>query len=307
MKKICFTLVSFFLVIHYSTAQTIEFDSTGYRAMQVGTMMQKADVWIIRVGDINYAQDYYPINLGDQMKIEGQKVVFAGAVGSPPPNVRMIGIPLRIASIRKLSTVKAVGAEKNETAVKQNVSKKGNSDFDSVGYLKNVSGKIITINDTYLIEQNEQGDTHRYFDPNMPNDFKKENMMVTFSGIIGKPAANVRLMGTPFKITEMMAAEDIILDKSQIQEPLKDYYPVDSAGYLNTIDGVVKLMMTEPDVYIIEVADNGGTKRYLPVIIPIEFRIDGLKVRVSGIVGKVAANVRMIGTPLDVKTIQKAN
>ncbi len=40
----------------------------------------------------------------------------------------------------------------------------------------------------------------RYIADNMPADFKKEGLLVTFNGDVGKIPPNVRMMGTPLHL-----------------------------------------------------------------------------------------------------------
>ena len=43
---------------------------------------------------------FFPTNLPDSFKKDGLRVLFSGKRGEIPPNVRMIGIPLELSSIR---------------------------------------------------------------------------------------------------------------------------------------------------------------------------------------------------------------
>lgn len=54
---------------------------------------------------------------------------------------------------------------------------------------------------------------------------------------------------------------------------------------------------------IVPDADKGT--RFLPERLPQEFKKDGLRVLFSGKVGEVPANVRLVGTPLELIEIQR--
>ena len=41
----------------------------------------------------------------------------------------------------------------------------------------------------------------RYIAENMPEELKKDGLLMTISGDVGKVPANARMMGTPFKLT----------------------------------------------------------------------------------------------------------
>lgn len=49
---------------------------------------------------------YYPMNLSPEFKVEKQKVIFNGMSGSPPPNVKMKGHPLKITKMEKIAPKK---------------------------------------------------------------------------------------------------------------------------------------------------------------------------------------------------------
>ena len=64
----------------------------------VGTVMLKGGSWVIygidsRNGE---AQDYYPKNLKQAYKIEGQKVKVEATLDPIPENVRFVGAPITI-------------------------------------------------------------------------------------------------------------------------------------------------------------------------------------------------------------------
>lgn len=72
-----------------------------------GTMVLKADVWVIRVVNDEGTTDYLPVSLEDRFKTDGLIVKFTGVLEKIPANVRMAGHPIR------LSKIEAVGSEKN--------------------------------------------------------------------------------------------------------------------------------------------------------------------------------------------------
>lgn len=70
--------------------------------MQSGTIILKADTWIIReTAADGTITDYYAENLGAEFKKEGLKVRFKGNLGEIPKNVRMIGRPITLTKIEK--------------------------------------------------------------------------------------------------------------------------------------------------------------------------------------------------------------
>lgn len=302
MKKATTTLLVFFGLLITLQAQTFQFDSIGYKSMEIGKVIIKNDAWILRVDKGSYHTDYWPVNLPEKFWIENQEVVFEGALGRIPTNAKLNGTPIELNMIRILYRTKQNNAN-GEKIVTEDTNTQ-NFLFDSVGYINNESGKIILISNTYVIEQNINGEIKRYVPDFLPDDFKIENTTITFSGNIGKIPANVRMMGTPLKIKELMLVEEVPFDKNKIQEPLQEFYPFDSAGYLKPTRGVIKLMSSGPNVFVIEITDqNNAITRYLPAILPIDFQKEGIAVTISGTIGKVPANVRMMGTPITLDAI----
>ncbi len=271
--------------------------------MEVGKIVLKNDNWIILVDHGSFNDNYWPVNLPEKYMINGQEIVFEGSLGRIPLNVKLPGTPIELSMIRNLYRTKPnnINGEKQVTETNSN----NDPMYDSVGYINNETGKIIKISDTYLIEQTIKGEINRYVPDFLPEDFRIENASITFSGTIGKIPANVRMMGTPLKIKEIMLVENIKYDISEIQDPMKEYFPLDSVAYLPSTKGTIKLIGSEPGVYIIEV-DNGRNSitRYLPALLPDEFKTDGLLVIISGNIGKIPANVRMVGTPFEIKEIK---
>lgn len=294
MKKL-FTILFLSISIPILYAQNMEFDSIGYIQMQTGKMIQKGDSWVIRCGEGNTIKDYAPVNLPSNILINNQDVVFAGALGRVPANVRITGTPVKLHSIRKLYKSKPG----NETDMMDAQTKTTQQQIDSVGYVKNANGKIGKVSDTWVIE--DINNSTRYVPDFLPQDFHLEGLQVTFSGIIKKSDPNVRIMGTPFTIKELAAVEETTFDVSQVQEPMRDFFPVDSAGFLNETKAFVHKLNGYDDVYFIQVGDV----RYLPVMLPQEFAVENLPVYVSGIIGKIPPNVRLAGTPFEIKTIRK--
>jgi len=302
MKKLTASIIFLFVLFGTFKAQTFQFDSISFKSMEIGKVMIENNSWIIRVEKGSFNSDYWPVNLPEKFMTPGQEVVFEGAIGRIPQNAKLAGTPIELSMIRILYRTKQndtngekIVTEETKNTIVQN---------DSVGFINKETGKIILIGDVYLIEQNNNGEIKRFVPDFLPDDFKVENTTITFSGTIGKIPANVRMMGTPLKIKELRFEEEIPFDNSQLQEPIKEFYPFDSVAYLNPIKATIKLMSSDPEVFIIEIAEeNNSVKRYLPAILPEAFKKDGLSITVSGNIGKIPANVRLMGTPLDVKSI----
>lgn len=68
-----------------------------------GTIVLMGNTFLI---ETDKGMRYYPMNLPAEFKVEKQKVLFNGMSGSPPPNVRMKGHPLKISEINKVEPKK---------------------------------------------------------------------------------------------------------------------------------------------------------------------------------------------------------
>ncbi len=274
--------------------------------MEIGRIDLKSDTWIIRVDHGSFHDDFWPVNLPEKFHVKGQEVVFEGALGRIPINVKLAGTPVRLRMIRNLYRIQPgnSGGETNPGEKELTETKS----TDTLVTLQKAAGKIVLISDNWLIEQNVNGEIKRYVPDFLPEDFRVVNTEITFSGIVKKPDPNVRMMGTPIQITELMAVENVSFDASSLQEPVKEFYPFDSVGYLTPVKGIIKKMSADPNVYIIE-TDNGNNSvsRYLPATLPDAFKKEGLAVIVSGTIGKIPANVRMMGTPLTLDEIKISN
>jgi len=298
MKQV-FTLLLLSTISFSISAQDIEFDSIGVKSMEIGIVVIKNDTWVIKVDKGNFAEFYLPVNLPEKYCINNQEVVFEGALGRIPMNVKLAGTPLKLSMIRILYRTKPdPGAGEAISNEKQPVAQ---TNSDSIGYLQNCAGSIILISDVYLITQTLNGETKRYIPDFLPDDFKIANTEITFSAIILKHDPNVRMMGTPIKIKEIRAESTQAFDANLLQDAVKDLFPFDSIGFLPETKGVIKLVA---GTYIIEV-ENGKNDmtRYLPVLLPEAFKREGITVIISGTIGKIPNNVRMVGTPFTLATI----
>lgn len=59
------------------------------------------DAWIIQVKQDGEIIDFMPLNLLNEFKVEGLKVIFTATPVTPPENVRLVGQPVKILSIKK--------------------------------------------------------------------------------------------------------------------------------------------------------------------------------------------------------------
>jgi hypothetical protein len=279
-------------------AQGYAFDSIGVQHMTIGKVTLKSDTWVIRVERAGGYDDFMPVNLPEKYAIPGQEVVFEGALGRIPMNVRMIGTPVKLSMIRVLYRTQP----QDNGSTGETISTEKTTDPDSVGFINKQTGKILLISDVYLIETTIGDEVKRYVPDFLPDDFKVAGSVITFSAVIVKHDPNVRMMGTPVKIKELMMEENTPFDANNIQEPLKELYPFDSVGHIANVRATVKVIA---DVFVLETVmdGNNNSTRYLPAILPDAFKKENLVVIISGTVGKIPPNVRLMGTPLTLESI----
>lgn len=299
MKKLYTLLVILMAVPFAGKAQGIEFDSIGVQPMTIGVVTQKSDTWIIRVERPGGYDDFMPVNLPESYAIPGQEVVFEGARGRIPMNVRMVGTPVRLSMIRVLYRTKPNPNNGEQTPKEQHPKP---IDPDSTGCIDKMHGKVIHGGEAWLIECMVQDDVKRYVPDYLPDDFKVAGSDITFSAIILKHDPNARMMGTPVRIKELIMEEEIAFNPEDLQESVKEFYPFDSVSSISNVIGVVKLIA---DVYVIEVTVNGEMTRYVPAILPKEFQVAEMRIVVSGTVGKIPPNFRMMGAPLTISEIKR--
>lgn len=78
-------------------------------------------------------------------------------------------------------------------------------------------------------------------------------------------------------------------------------FPYEKVGDMTAAKLQVK-MLSENSYVLIDTKDD--SKRYYAVNLPEEYKKDGLNVICTGIIGKVPANFRMVGTPLKLTFIK---
>jgi hypothetical protein len=296
MNKIYTLLLVGLCACNASQAQQFTFEPAGEKGKTIGVMMQKADVWIIREDAGNSYIDYYPVNLSDAYKIEGQEVVFEGTLGKIPSNVRLMGKPVKLTLIKKL--YRASPREETDEMLPERTTNTKKETYK----VKEMSGLVQQASGVWVIESTGNDKMQRYVPDYLPEDFQQVGLPVVFSGTCTKPDPNVRSIGIALTISEMAGVEEKAIDLNDIQEPMKNFYPFEVAGRIDTREGIIKKFSADPDVYIIE-TDN-GTRRYLPALLPDDFKVHNMKVMVTGTYGSIPPNVRMVGTPFDIEVIE---
>lgn len=300
MKRLI-TLFALFCALSALKAQQPVFDSVGVQSITIGTITQKNNMWLIQV-ERNGGYEYYsPINLPASYALPGQEVVFEGARGRKELNGQLATVPIKLNMIRVLYRTKQPD-NSGETIPQEKNQAPQQMETDSIGFIKAQHGKILLIADVYVIETEVSGELKRYVPEFMPDDFKVDGSMVTFSAVLLKYDPQVRMMGAPIRITELMAEETMEFDSTLLQPAVAEFFPFDSVGYVQSQTGVVTLIA---ETYVLVVTEKGETTRYLPAVLPKQFQQADKVVVFSGILGKIPPNVRLMGTPITLDTIME--
>lgn len=73
--------------------------------------------------------------------------------------------------------------------------------------IKNVKGVVQKVmDDTWVIVPEGSGG-NRYYSEQLPDEYKKDSLHVTFSGMVGKIPPNVRMVGTPLKLQKISVSK----------------------------------------------------------------------------------------------------
>ncbi|MFN8286983.1 MAG: hypothetical protein U0V74_09540 [Chitinophagales bacterium] len=70
----------------------------------------------------------------------------------------------------------------------------------------NATVKAMASGESFVIvpDDNNSG---RYITAQLPQEYKKDGLKITFSGVVGKIPPNVRMMGTPLKLTSVCVSK----------------------------------------------------------------------------------------------------
>lgn len=203
MKNAILFLIVFCSVLMHTSAQTFQFDSINFKQMEMGVIIIKNNTWVIKVNHTNFTEYFLPVNLPEKYHVTDQDIVFEGALGKIPMDMKLEGTPIKLTMIRNLYKAEP----RDDDAEHISSDAESNLIADSIGFIQNQTGTIIKIGDTYLIEQNTNGEIKRFVPDNFPSAFKKENARIYFSCVLRKIPSNVRMMGSPITIREIKFAE----------------------------------------------------------------------------------------------------
>ncbi len=293
MKKL-FTALYISAMALGLNAQNYTFEPAGEKGLTIARVTQKGETWVLREGIEGNYIDYVPMNLPEDMQQEGMDVVFEGVLGKIPANVRMMGKPIQLSSIKRLYRASNTATDAMDPATT-----KAKASPDSVIQLQDLEGVIRSAEGRWFIFVKEKDSEQAYLPDNLPDDFKVENLSVVVTGMarISRTDGSRRL-----RITDMIAYEEKKFDADAVQQPLKDLYPFEPVGSIDQKTGIIKKYSENPPLYVFE-TDN-GTTRYLPAILPASFQQHNLPVIITGFYGSIPENVRLVGIPLEITTIE---
>jgi hypothetical protein len=76
-------------------------------------------------------------------------------------------------------------------------------DFEWYKTIKNQKGYVKVLSEEAVVIVPAANENERYFSAQLPNEFKKDGLKVTFAGKVGKIPPHMRLIGTPLKLTSI--------------------------------------------------------------------------------------------------------
>ncbi len=199
---------------------------------------------------------------------------------------------------------------------------------DSVGYISQMTGIVSTIANMYVITP-EGKEGARYYVKNLDDAFKQEGMRVQFSAVQLRIPPNVRMVGTPVYIrsiapfTTNASPKTVPQKKGRMTKatPMNGHQSPNRPTGIHNAPRATKAtspatasspgaMVTDVEGVISKVGDYfvitvpNGT-RYFPQNLPDNFRYPNVRVRISGTIGEIPPNVRMVGTPLMINRITR--
>lgn len=78
---------------------------------------------------------------------------------------------------------------------------------------------------------------------------------------------------------------------------------IDSVGYISNVQCTVSKVA---DIYILTPVDNPN-QRYAPINLETLYQKENVAVTISGVVGSIPPNARLVGTPFQIRSIEFAN
>lgn len=94
-------------------------------------------------------------------------------------------------------------------------------DFKWVRNIHNQKGMVKIFAEDAVVIIIEGKDSERYASPQLPDEWKKDSLRLTFSGKVGEIPPNIRMIGTPLKLscisTTAAEAKKFKLSKTKIK------------------------------------------------------------------------------------------
>ncbi len=86
------------------------------------------------------------------------------------------------------------------------VSLSAQTDFEWERKISKVKATVNSLGDEIFVIKPEGDGSNRYISQQLPEEYKKEGLKVTFTGMVGKIPPNFRMMGTPLKLISISVA-----------------------------------------------------------------------------------------------------
>lgn len=169
-------------------SQDWHYENGGTISDLVGTVRMGENIPII-VSVADPGKVYCGYALREELRVNGLKIKVSGILGKIPPNVRMMCSPLKIteASIIDSSSKKIVKSQDWGYEIDYMVT----NEKGTVKFLENQEIVVIVP---------DKNPTGRYISNQLPEEYRKDGLKVTYSGDVGKIPPNFRMLGTPLRL-----------------------------------------------------------------------------------------------------------
>lgn len=103
-RKVCLILLMIGIAFSSCSAKHDPGEAGGELVNELGTVQQLSATrqWFVIVPDFDNTIRFLPSNLPASLQRDGIRVMFSGTIGEIPANVRLIGIPLELTSIKQI-------------------------------------------------------------------------------------------------------------------------------------------------------------------------------------------------------------
>lgn len=279
MKKKLFSLLLLAVVCCttslFAQQSSIKVDPVG-EVDKVPVVVKKVGTYYILSSEVGKKVSYVPINLAKRFQKPATKLVISGIVGKVDTKTKSVGVPIKLTYSNLLTetTRNNPNQPKSEPKVEVEVAKEGDLVKGNVAVKGQKSKTLVKPTEEKTDKGPKQGV--------LTGGNKK---------IVKRPATTPKKANTNGKVNTSI--------KPKSSAKSSTTAPTTRGETIAGKKGIISKVGTE---FIIKTKDG---KHYAPGnSLELKYRKVGLQVIVSGEVGEIPPNVRMVGTPLKITSIK---